>query len=80
MWRLLFGELQTASSPSIGTASDPAWARNFADEEGDDIWEEERSWRDPSAHKFRVAVAKWLRHSTAERAITLVRQVACSSS
>ncbi|EKM83155.1 hypothetical protein AGABI1DRAFT_118514 [Agaricus bisporus var. burnettii JB137-S8] len=26
----------------------------------DDIWEDERSWRDPSAHKLRVALARWL--------------------
>lgn len=33
-----------------------------AGEEGnsDDFWEEERSWRDPSAHKLRVALARWL--------------------
>ena len=28
--------------------------------EDEDVWEEERSWRDPSAHKLRVAVAHWM--------------------
>ncbi|TFK80791.1 hypothetical protein K466DRAFT_366251 [Polyporus arcularius HHB13444] len=68
VWGLLFQELQEASSPSVGKVSDPAWAEDGADVE-DDIWEEERTWRDPSAHKLRIVLARWLQHSAAKRVI-----------
>ncbi|PIL29525.1 hypothetical protein GSI_08333 [Ganoderma sinense ZZ0214-1] len=68
VWALLFRELQNAVSPFVDAASNPAWLKENADE-GDVIWEDERSWRDPSAHKLRTAVAKWARHSAAEHAI-----------
>src|SRR5258705_8558615 len=29
------------------------------EQDGDDPWEEERSWRDPSAHNVRQVVAIW---------------------
>ena len=28
-------------------------------EDADDLWEEERSWRDPSAHNIRSVVIDW---------------------
>ncbi|KAI0705265.1 armadillo-type protein [Cerioporus squamosus] len=68
VWGLLFQELQEASSPSVGKLSDPAWAQDGADVE-DDIWEEERTWRDPSAHKVRIVLARWLQHTSAKRVI-----------
>ena len=72
VWALIFQELQDASSPAVGKFADPAWANDRADD-GDDIWEEERSWRDPSAHKVRTVLSKWLQHSSAKRSIIQVR-------
>ncbi|KAJ7773253.1 armadillo-type protein, partial [Mycena metata] len=62
IWRLVFQELQTLySSP---TRSDNMESGLLdAEETGDedkDPWEEERTWRDPSAHKLRGVVGKWL--------------------
>ena len=47
----------------------PTWMSGLEDEEVDTIQEEERTWRDPSAHKFRVAVAGWLRSGAAHNSI-----------
>ncbi|KAJ7158771.1 armadillo-type protein [Mycena filopes] len=62
IWRLLFQELQTLYSSS--TPSDSPEVEQLDEEEtGDedkDPWEEERTWRDPSAHKLRGVVGKWL--------------------
>ncbi|RPD58084.1 hypothetical protein L227DRAFT_196304 [Lentinus tigrinus ALCF2SS1-6] len=68
VWSLLFQELQEASTSTVGKVCDPTWAQDGADPE-DDIWEEERSWRDPSAHKVRVVLGRWLQHDSAKRAI-----------
>ncbi|KAI0657631.1 armadillo-type protein [Cubamyces menziesii] len=69
VWGLLFQELQDASSATKDAASDPAWVKEGVEEAADDVWEDERSWRDPSAHKVRTALARWLEHSSAEHAI-----------
>ncbi|KAI0667027.1 armadillo-type protein [Trametes maxima] len=69
VWNLVFQELQHASSNTGDDTSDLAWIKEGAEEAGDDVWEDERSWRDPSAHKMRVVLARWLDHSAAERAI-----------
>ncbi|KAJ3554433.1 hypothetical protein NM688_g3115 [Phlebia brevispora] len=67
VWDLLFMELQgglsTATSEPI-----PHWMK-MDDEEQDDIREDERTWRDPSAHKFRVAINKWIRGDMAHSAL-----------
>ncbi|KAK7030946.1 U3 snoRNP protein [Paramarasmius palmivorus] len=56
-WNLLFQEVQEASRSS----NSEAMGGDVVDEgENKDVWEEERSWRDPSAHKLRVAVMEWL--------------------
>ncbi|KAJ6576399.1 armadillo-type protein [Mycena vulgaris] len=65
VWRLVFQELQalySASPPGGDVEMGPV---SFEDEEetGDedkDPWEEERTWRDPSSHKLRGVVSKWL--------------------
>ncbi|KAK0463186.1 armadillo-type protein [Desarmillaria tabescens] len=57
VWAILFREVQEVSQPDywdITTSSN-----DDVPEGGDDIWEEERSWRDPSAHKFRLSVYQW---------------------
>ncbi|KAJ7227174.1 armadillo-type protein [Mycena pura] len=67
IWRLAFQELQTlyAAPPSDTVESGLATEEQSKD---DDPREEERSWRDPSAHKLRGVVRKWLnaRHNVAE--------------
>ncbi|EAU91851.2 U3 snoRNP protein Utp20 [Coprinopsis cinerea okayama7 len=62
VWQLLFAELRSVTSSdsserkvSNGGVSD---AEQMSDEDVDP-WEEERSWRDPSAHKLRVVSAQW---------------------
>ncbi|KZT64878.1 hypothetical protein DAEQUDRAFT_769307 [Daedalea quercina L-15889] len=57
VWALLFAEVQSATGDTVG-GSPPSWLRG-QEAAGDDIWEEERSWRDPSAHKVRTAARKW---------------------
>lgn len=44
--------------------------------EGADPWEEEREWRDPSAHKIRSAVVLWLVEGGLSR--TELLKVGCS--
>ncbi|EJF56189.1 hypothetical protein DICSQDRAFT_71986 [Dichomitus squalens LYAD-421 SS1] len=68
VWVLLFEEVKGASWGSTGTVSKPAWMQDVA-EESDNVWEEERSWRDPSAHKLRMAIAKWSCHRAAQHSI-----------
>ncbi|KAI0628424.1 armadillo-type protein [Trametes polyzona] len=69
VWDLIFRELQDASTATKDAASDPAWVKEGSEEASDDVWEDERSWRDPSAHRVRTVLAKWLEHSAAEHAI-----------
>ncbi|KAJ6531776.1 armadillo-type protein [Mycena capillaripes] len=62
IWRMIFQELQTLYSPSSST-DDVQKEQMDEAETGDDdkdLQEEERTWRDPSAHKLRGAVGKWL--------------------
>ncbi|KAI9063947.1 hypothetical protein FKP32DRAFT_1603293 [Trametes sanguinea] len=70
VWELLFQELQDVATGAKGAHSDPGWVKEGIEEATDDVWEDERSWRDPSAHKMRVVLATWLDHLAAERAIT----------
>ena len=56
MWRLLFEELRVVSEGRSGELR-PEWMEEGDDGVKDD-WEEERSWRDPSAHKLREVVAR----------------------
>ncbi|KAF8883245.1 armadillo-type protein [Infundibulicybe gibba] len=51
VWDLVFGELKTLAEAEDGQA---------IDEDPSDPWEEERSWRDPSAHKLRSVIFNWL--------------------
>ena len=49
----------------------PPWMKD-EDEELDSISEQERTWRDPSAHKMRLSTSKWLRGEMARRGIIRV--------
>jgi U3 small nucleolar RNA-associated protein 20 len=71
IWRIIFEELQTLYSSSPPT--DNVWLEQMDKDEEQggedkDPWEEERTWRDPSAHKLRGIVGKWLntQHRTGE--------------
>ncbi|KAG7447295.1 uncharacterized protein BT62DRAFT_948312 [Guyanagaster necrorhizus] len=57
VWSILFKEVQEVSQPDYW--DNIKSSKDDEHEGGDDIWEEERSWRDPSAHKFRLSVYQW---------------------
>ncbi|KAH8110477.1 hypothetical protein DFH11DRAFT_1547369 [Phellopilus nigrolimitatus] len=67
VWDSVFFELKSIDDAAQGI-SVPFWAR-LAKEEEDEINEEERIWRDPSAHKQRMAVAAWTSNSSCQRTI-----------
>ncbi|KAI9508384.1 armadillo-type protein [Russula earlei] len=65
VWRVIFGELKAAVDTST-VKSVPDWMKNISDVAGDtdEVRESERSWRDPSAHKIRGALANWCADDT----------------
>lgn len=68
----MFGELQAVTENAVDAAA-PAWMRKVKDDEpADGIFEDERTWRDPSAHKLLVAVGRWAREGGSEREIIQV--------
>ncbi|RXW23686.1 hypothetical protein EST38_g2153 [Candolleomyces aberdarensis] len=61
IWELLFTDLKGVSDPTRGSIEGSDHGHGSVDDrEDEDIWEEERSWRDPSAHKLRVSVGHWI--------------------
>jgi U3 small nucleolar RNA-associated protein 20 len=60
VWRVVFGELKAVVGSS-NPESVPDWMKDINDaaDDVDEVRESERSWRDPSAHKIRSALAKW---------------------
>ena len=65
VWKLLFEEVQkftcvTSSStrPEVAESEQNPVASG-SNQNHDDPWEEERSWRDPSAHRLRSVVIDW---------------------
>jgi len=64
LWGLIFSELRAVSRIQGIDRSTPSWMVGpsaEAEDTDDEINEEERTWRDPSAHKLRSAVGKWMR-------------------
>lgn len=61
VWELVFSELKlgTGEGEAGGESVDVGQQVQDEDVEEDEVNEQERSWRDPSAHKFRVAVWHW---------------------
>jgi U3 small nucleolar RNA-associated protein 20 len=61
VWRLICDELQSLDLEQESNIT-PLWVKevNEGCEGADAIREEEKSWRDPAAHKLRTMVAKWL--------------------
>jgi U3 small nucleolar RNA-associated protein 20 len=56
-WRLMFAELISASSED--SPLDSSNGLHAIGDSYEDVYEEERTWRDPSAHKMRVTASKW---------------------
>lgn len=67
VWTMVFGELKGIDEAGA-SGSLPAWVSDAREEE-DDVNEEERTWRDPSAHKFRVALGAWTSYAACQNAI-----------
>jgi hypothetical protein len=64
VWKLLFEEVRKVTLGGLGgSGMDDSQLRDKDEEttgqSDDDPWEEERSWRDPSAHNVRRAVILW---------------------
>ena len=56
VWDIVFSELQQPQ----GAQRTPDWMATTEDDANEmDPWEDERSWRDPSAHRLRGAAANW---------------------
>lgn len=74
VWRVVWNELRTAGEGVDG--GQPAWMREAGpstDQNLDDPWEEERSWRDPSAHKLRSVVSQWAGDNSTKAEVIQVR-------
>jgi U3 small nucleolar RNA-associated protein 20 len=73
VWRLLFQELQSLQKGEQLDAT-PQWMEDGQDteENANDPWEEERSWRDPTAHKFRSVIVRWVDDAYAQAELVKV--------
>lgn len=72
LWACLFEELQAVTHAPKAHGL-PEWLdKNHEQDIKDDPWEEERSWRDGTAHKMRNAIASWLDHEHDKKVIILV--------
>jgi U3 small nucleolar RNA-associated protein 20 len=59
VWQVIFGELK-AIVGSSNVENVPDWMKDVGGLNSvDEVRDSERSWRDPSAHKIRSALAKW---------------------
>ena len=72
VWTMIFSEMQaTYLTEEVEV---PEWISSFEEVQNlDDVDEEERTWRDPSGHKTRTAVAKWEGGAHAQRSLIQVR-------
>jgi U3 small nucleolar RNA-associated protein 20 len=71
IWAILFGELRGAFEHDSINPTMVNEQRSPGNEDGDPdqaTWEDERSWRDPSAHKLRGIVIRWLDGTTDKQA------------
>ena len=71
VWNMVFEQLSNIESTAKVFVR-PLWD---SDEEhlGDDINETEKMWRDPSAHKLRIAVRRWISYKICVNQIIEVR-------
>jgi U3 small nucleolar RNA-associated protein 20 len=63
VWRIMFEELKGVIDLS-SVNNVPDWTKDIETGNADEVRESERSWRDPSAHKIRSALAKWCADDT----------------
>jgi len=76
VWNIIFAELQQPQ----GANRIPDWLAATKDDQNDmDPWEEERSWRDPTAHRVRGAAVSWLDKFHHRKIIISVRLLANAS-
>lgn len=62
IWTLLFSELKDSFEKSFllpNHDEDMEDVEEDAEEEDADPWEEERTWRDPSMHKYFLVTSSW---------------------
>jgi len=75
LWSVLFEELQAVRQEDYLKRA-AGWLSDVHDEDDDanldDITEDERSWRDPSAHKVRINLVRWTSDNTTHREIIKV--------
>lgn len=74
VWGLVFNELKAVTEGEEKEGENLEVGQQVQDEdvEEDEVNEQERSWRDPSAHKFRVAVRHWVDDGYHSRAFAKV--------
>ncbi|PFH47399.1 hypothetical protein AMATHDRAFT_67804 [Amanita thiersii Skay4041] len=73
VWRMVFEEVKGVALKGKGVEEHgdilPTWAdsgpstdagEDVKENGGNDVWEEERTWRDPSGRKLRSVVTKWV--------------------
>lgn len=77
VWDLIFSEIRKGGEQTSRVAERHYEASQMDEETGDDIWEDERSWRDPSAHKLRVVLARWLDSEYRVKELAKVRYSRC---
>ncbi|KAH8088968.1 armadillo-type protein [Cristinia sonorae] len=68
VWKLLFEEIRKVSNGET-SHSTPEWMSELSDDELDPISEDEKTWRDPSAHKLRSSITLWMRGDAAHRSV-----------
>lgn len=72
VWACLFDELQAVTRGMVGCEL-PGWLNeNYEQDADDDPREEERTWRDGTAHRIRSVIASWLDDEHDKKAIILV--------
>ncbi|TFY83749.1 hypothetical protein EWM64_g255 [Hericium alpestre] len=69
VWKIMFDELQAIQTTEGETI--PSWLSD-CESSGtrDGIWEDERSWRDPVAHKTLCILARWIRDNRSIKELT----------
>lgn len=80
VWDLIYSEIQRGEDSDLVTRHliSGGLQSEEVNSNNNDIWEDERSWRDPSAHKLRLALSKWLDPAHRTRELVNVRRLYCS--
>lgn len=67
VWDNVFADLASLQE-NTSEFGEPPWVKDHHTSE-DEINETERMWRDPSAHKVRMAVVNWLENESVKSAV-----------